>query len=131
MIHTASHRRDDGSSFSRENLLQHPDSLLHDETAVDIRAVKDQVPGRKEQHVLIKTAVIVVDLPGPQLTVGHNDPEQKILAESIDKMSLLGIDAALHLCHALLFFQAIPYGLKFPQRFQGFCKSFHLSTFLL
>lgn len=83
--HTASHRRDDGSSFSRENLLQHPDSLLHDETAVDIRAVKDQVPGRERAARPYKTAVIVVDLPGPQLTVGHNDPEQKILAESIVK----------------------------------------------
>ena len=131
MIHTASHGCNDRPAFSGKDLFQYPDPLLHDQTAVDIRTVKDQIPCRKKQHIPVKTAIIIVYFPGSQFTVRHNDPKRKIFSTAIDKMSLLGIDAALHLCHAFFLFQTFPYRLKFPQFFQGFCKSFHLSTFLL
>ena len=89
---------------------------------MDIGAVKQQILGRIEEHCRIKGPVVLIDLPGPGIVIGHNQLPPEASRRLADQVNLLGIHAPADLKRPLSLFQIPVHLLKLHQLFQRICK---------
>ena len=72
MIHETVHGRHDNAAFVLQKVFKHLHPLSRQEISVDIRAVKQKIPGGIQPCILFKIAEVIVKLPGPGIVVSHN-----------------------------------------------------------
>ena len=81
----------------------HPKSLPGDQIPMDIRLIKNQIPGRVEKGLRIVHPVILIKFPGFQIIFRQNQAKGKLPSDPIGKMGLLGVKTAGNLYDSRLF----------------------------
>ncbi len=130
MIHTAAHSGDNRYLLFLDQCFNRRQPLPDNQVTVNIRAIKNQVPGRIQQRFPVKKATVLIDFLCAGFAVSQYNLTGKIFSCRIYEMRFLGVNTPCHL-HDTSFFQRCFDLRKFAQFFQWLCKSSHPSTFLL
>jgi hypothetical protein len=80
---------------------------------VHIGLVKDEVFCGIYSDILVIKLVVLIDIFCPDIRVCDDDPVLELRAQIVDKVKLLGVDAARDLCAGKGLFQVLVYLIKF------------------
>ena len=118
-VHPGIYRRHDCYRLLPRDGLDHLQPLLHNGLSMDIGTVKDQILRRIIHNIPVIHAVILHNLFGADLIVCNDQTDIPQLLQSIDKMTLLGVNTAddVHRGNSLFhgYLQLVVL-IQFPQR---------------